>query len=111
MSDNDNDNVFKLSRPLHTHKGDVMEITLKEPTAGTFIRAKADPYKVRFVDDKAEYTFDSAACMAFLTEMTSFDPIVLESLPAADFMGLRWKMVSIIALGVGGKNPSQASAT
>lgn len=100
-------NVFKLSRPLHTHKGEVSEIALKEPTAGTFVRAKADPYKVRFYDDKADYTFDSAASLAFMCEMTGLDAIILEGLPAADFMGLRWKMVEVIALGVGGQNPPQ----
>ena len=93
-------NVFKLSRPLHTHKGDVTSLTLKEPTAGTFVRAKADPYKVRFYDDKADYTFDSAATVAFLSDMTELDPIILESLPGADFMALRWKMVEVIALGL-----------
>ena len=102
------DATFKLSRPLQTHKGSLDTLTLKEPTAGTFIRAKADPYKVRFYDEKAEYTFDSAATLAFLVDMTGHDNITLEALSAADFMGLRWKMVEVIALGLGGadKNPS-----
>jgi len=102
--------IFKLSRALHTHGGDVTELKLKEPAARTFLRAKADPYRVRFVDDRAEYEFDSAACATFLCDMTGLDQIIIESLPAADFMALRWKMVEVIAMGLGGadKNPSQA---
>ena len=104
----DNVNVFKLSRPLRTHKGDLSELTLKEPTARSFIRAKRDPYTVKFEDDKATYTFDSAATLAFLVDMTGHDEITLEALPAADFMALRWEMVKVIAMGLGGadKNPS-----
>jgi hypothetical protein len=105
----DNDNVFKLSRPLHTHKGDVTEITLKEPTAGTFIRAKGDPFKLRFIDGKPDYDFDSAASMAFLCEMTGLDQIVLEALPGCDFIGLRYALVNVIAEGLGAdRNPSEA---
>ena len=100
-------NVFKLSRPLKTHKGDVTEITLKEPTAATFLHAKADPFKIRYIEGKSDYTFDSAASMAFLCEMTGFDQIVLEALPACDFFGLRYAMVNVIAEGLGAdRNPS-----
>jgi hypothetical protein len=102
------ENVFKLSRPLRTHKGDVTEITLKEPTAGTFIRAKRDPYKIRIIDGKPDCDFDPVASMAFLCEMTGLDEIVLGALPAIDFVGLRWMMFHSIANTLGADtNPSQ----
>ncbi|MGA2494260.1 MAG: phage tail assembly protein [Roseiarcus sp.] len=102
--------TITLSRPLRTHKGDLSELTLKEPTAGTFFRAKRDPYTVKFEDEKAIYTFDPVACMFFLSEMTGLDQITLEALSAGDFSAMRWRMVGIINRGVGGKNPSTASA-
>ncbi|MDR3421971.1 MAG: phage tail assembly protein [Xanthobacteraceae bacterium] len=101
-------NTVTLSRPLKTHRGDVSEITLKEPTAASFLRAKADPYRLRFYDDKVEYIFDPVACMSFLCDMTGFDSLVLEALPAHDFKELCYVMVRVIRDGLGGeKNPPQ----
>lgn len=94
-------NTVTLSRSLRTHKGDVNEITLKEPTAATFLRAKADPYRLRFYDDKVEYIFEPVPCMSFLCDMTGFDQIILEALPARDFNELRYAMVRIIRDGLG----------
>jgi hypothetical protein len=95
----------KLSKPLVTHKGEVSEIELKEPTCASFVK-HADPFKITWDEaGRASYDFNSKACVGFLTDMTGYDEIILGKIAAKDFMTLRYAMVGVI-MGTAGANPT-----
>jgi hypothetical protein len=103
-------NTIKLSKPIKTHDGELSALTLKAPTARSFI-AHGEPFKVRFVtegDDaqRMELDFNNAVMSKFLADMTveKTDDLIIGSLTATDFMLLRMSAANII-LGVAGTDP------
>jgi hypothetical protein len=103
--------TVKLTRPVLTHDGELNELTLKAPTARSFIN-HGEPFKVRFVtesDDaqRMEIDFDNKIMAKFLADMTveKMDDLVIGSLAATDFMLLRMSAANII-LGVAGSDPT-----
>ncbi len=99
---------FKLSKPLRTHKGEVSTLTLKEPTARSFV-TRGEPFKVKInAEGNAEFDFNSKATMGFLSDMTGIDELLLESLSAQDFWRARQEMAAIMFGSVGRENPTAA---
>ncbi|MGY3514173.1 hypothetical protein [Bradyrhizobium lupini] len=111
--------TFTLSRPLKTHNGDVLALTLQEPTAGAFVDY-GEPFtlKPRKGDngeaDGVTFVYDNnKAFMRFLVDMIAekgVDDLVLKSLSASDFQRLRGIATNIILLGVPDKNFTAPSA-
>ena len=101
--------IVKLSKPLTTHKGEVTEIELNEPTARSFVR-HGEPFKTRTVNGEGEIDFANKEMMAFLADMSGIDAIILEALPAVDYFALRNAAVLLIwgtsATGVNTENPT-----
>lgn len=106
--------TFKLSKPLRTHNGEVIELTLQEPTAGAFIDY-GEPFKVRprkGKDDEpgsVDFDYDSKTFVRFLVDMIvekGIDDIILKSLSARDFYQLRGRATDIILLGAQDQNPT-----
>jgi hypothetical protein len=94
-----------LSRPIKAHGGEVSEIKLKEPTARIFF-SHGEPFKVKVLtDDKGEslvdFDFNNAVFAKFLSDMTGLDDLVLSSLRAVDYVGLRARAAHMI-IGVAG---------
>ena len=99
---------FEFSKPLRTHKGDITTITLREPTARSFVNF-GNPFTVKMDGDNAWFVFDNKATMGFLTDVTGLDSIVLESMSGGDFWRLRQALANNMFAGVGGKNPTEQS--
>lgn len=100
--------AVSLSKTLKTHKGDVRSIELKEPTARSFVN-RGEPFKVRVADGKVSFDYDNRAMIGFLSDMTGHDEIILETLPARDYVDLRNAATSLIMGIVGEENPTQPS--
>jgi hypothetical protein len=101
----------KLSASVYTHDGELSELTLKAPTARSFIN-HGEPFKVRFVTDsddtqRMEIDFNNPIIAKFLADMTveKMDDLIIGSLSATDFMLLRMSAANII-LGVAGSDPT-----
>ncbi|MDA9498430.1 hypothetical protein [Bradyrhizobium sp. CCBAU 11357] len=107
--------TFTLTRPLKTHNGEVLTLTLQEPTAGAFIDygepftlkprkgEDGEPEGVTFVYD------NNKAFMRFLVDMIAekgIDDLVLKSISASDFQRLRGVATNIILLGVQDERPT-----
>ena len=101
---------FELSKPLRTHKGDIPTLTLKEPTARSFVNF-GNPFTVRMTGDNAEFVFDDKATMGFLADATGHDQITLEAISGGDYWRLRQALANVMFAGVGGKNPTEQSGT
>jgi hypothetical protein len=107
----DNTQTFTLSRPLKTHNGEVTELKLREPRAGSLVKYN-DPFKVKPVkgDDGEtegfEFEFNNKPMMQFLADMTGIDDIVLSGLSTSDFMRVRLVAANIVLMGISDKNPS-----
>jgi hypothetical protein len=104
--------TFTLSRPLKTHNGEVIELKLREPRAGAFVRYN-DPFKVKPLRDAAgepegfEYEFNNKQMLQFLAEMTGIDDLLLQDMSASDFMRLRVAAANLILLSVPDRDPSR----
>ena len=63
-----------LSKALVTHKGEMKELTLKEPSARCFVQ-HGEPFTIRFVDGKLEidYSKSNDSMMKFLADMSGVD--------------------------------------
>ncbi|KYK44305.1 hypothetical protein A1D31_36780 [Bradyrhizobium liaoningense] len=107
--------TFTLSRPLKTHNGEVLTLTLQEPTAGAFIDY-GEPFtlKPRKNDDGepdgATFVYDNnKAFVRFLVDMIAekgVDDLILKSISASDFQRLRAIATNIILLGVQDERPT-----
>ncbi|MGY3618413.1 hypothetical protein [Bradyrhizobium sp. USDA 10063] len=106
--------TFKLSRPLKTHDGDVIELKLKEPRASALIKYN-DPFTLKPIKDENgepngfEFIFHNKSMMQFLSDMTGVDDLLLADMSASDFMRLRGVAANIILLSVPDKDPSAAA--
>lgn len=100
--------TFKLSQPLKTHNGDVIELKLKAPRAGMLVKHD-DPFKLKPAKDGDgfEYEFNNKACLAFAAEMSGIDDLLLSDLSVSDFMNLRHTIANVILGVVSDKNPSE----
>jgi|GEM_PF-1747572 len=102
--------TFKLSRPLTTHQGEVLSLTLQQPTAGAFVdygepfgtaqhwNKNGDPDGVTFVWN------NNKNFMNFLVDMIAekgIDDLILKGLSASDFYVLRDRAARIILGGIG----------
>lgn len=100
-----------LSNPIKTHDGEVSELKLKEPRAGTLVKYN-DPFKVKPIKGEDgetegfEFEFSNKIMMQFLTDMTGIDEIVLSTMSAADFMRVRLAAANLVLMGISDKNPS-----
>ena len=100
-----------LSSPIKTHDGEITELKLKEPRAGTLVKYN-DPFKVTPVKgedgeiERFEYVFFNKPMMQFLTDMSGLDEIVLSTMSAADFIRVRFDAANIVLSGISHKNPS-----
>lgn len=99
---------FKLSVPITTHKGVIDEIELKRPAGRSFTKHGV-PYKtVREggEDDTARVEFQilPKAMLAFMSDMSGIEAMLLEDLDAYDFMQLANTIVGII-----GSRPTNGS--
>jgi hypothetical protein len=97
--------TVKLTAPLHTHKGEVNELELKAPKAGSFV-THGEPFKTRFSKGTVEFDFDSKACMGFLADMSGHDSIILNGLEAKDFIDARTALVTL-TMGLLGEHPTE----
>ncbi|PWB89860.1 hypothetical protein C5688_13555 [Methylocystis sp. MitZ-2018] len=95
-----------LSRELQTHKGPIKEIVLNEPTLRTF-RQYGEPWKLTSNKDGHSTEFDNAALTGFLVDMSGHDVVVLETMPARDWISVRQAMVELL-MGVAGDRPTAA---
>lgn len=109
--------TFELSQPITTHNGPVQTLTLKEPTARLFTR-HGEPFSTKVIwgDDgkvaDVEFVFkDNKKVLQFLADMTGVDDVLLESMPARDFLQVRQLVAKMITLGVGGKDPTALSGS
>ena len=106
--------TFKLSQPLKTHNGDVIELTLKAPRARAFV-AYNDPFQLKPRTNGAgeteglEFVFNNKAMMQFLSDMTGLDDLILGDMSGGDFYRLRGKAANMILEMVPDKNPSEQS--
>lgn len=111
--------TFTLSRPLKTHSGELLALTLQEPTCRAFVEY-GEPFKVvpiKGEDGSAEgvsFVYDNnKALMRWLSDMVvekGVDEIVLKGMTASDFYQLRGMATNIILLGVSDKNFTAPSA-
>lgn len=107
--------TFNLSRPLKTHNGEVLTLTLQEPTAGAFIDY-GEPFTLRprkgedGEPDGVTFVYDNnKAFVRFLVDMIAekgVDDLVLKSISASDFQRLRGVATNIILLGVQDERPT-----
>jgi hypothetical protein len=100
--------TFRLSEPLKTHDGEVMELKLKEPKARLIVKYD-DPFSLRPMKDRddLEYVWNQKAVMAFASDMSGVDELILSDLPVGDYMRLRQEIANIILGLVPDKNPSE----
>lgn len=101
--------TVSLIKPIVTHKGEVSELTLREPTAGAFVK-HGQPFKVRVKDGDFELDFFDKPTMGFLAECSGHDELVLSALSARDYMKARTALAHLV-LGIVGENPIQPSAS
>ena len=104
-------NKFKLSKPIQTHGGEVSELTLREPTARSFMN-HGEPFKVRIItnaDDSqhVEFDFDNKIMSKFLADMIEekVDDLLLGGLRTSDYLSLRMRGAEII-IGTAGTSPT-----
>ncbi|WP_407194296.1 hypothetical protein [Bradyrhizobium sp. STM 3566] len=107
--------TFTLSRPLKTHNGEVLTLTLQEPTAGAFVDYN-EPFTVKprkgenGEPDGVTFVYDNnKAFMQFLVDMIvekGIDDLVLKAMSASDFLRLRGVATHIILLGVQDQRPT-----
>jgi len=96
-----------LSKPLLTHKGNVNELELNEPSAGSFFD-HGEPFKMKVTGktlDDLEY--NNKAMLGFLADMSGIDQLLLKSLTGGDYILARNSAVLLI-MGVVGENPTEA---
>lgn len=112
--------TFTLARPLKTHNGELIALTLQEPTARAFV-TYGEPFTLKPIkgDDGepagVSFVYDNnKALMGFLVDMIAekgVDDILLNSLSSSDFHRIRSLASMIILAGVQDKNftsPSDA---
>ena len=94
--------IFKLSKPLNTHSGTVSELTLKYPTARSFIKYGV-PYAsvVERTEEstKEEFRFNAKPMFQFVADMSGLDDIVLSSVAAQDVMPLFYTVLGMLSGG------------
>lgn len=93
-----------LSEPLITHKGELKSIELKTPTARSF-RIHGEPFKTNVTGDRIMFEINNENMFGFLADMTGHDQIVLDALPAADYIKLRNEARDLI-IGIAGDHPT-----
>jgi hypothetical protein len=100
--------TFKLSEPLKTHEGEVMELKLKTPKTRLLVKYD-DPFKLVPLKDSDdfEYVWNQKAMMAFASDMSGIDELILSNLPISDYWRLRQEIANIILGLVSNKNPSE----
>ena len=103
-----NETTVKLVKSITTHKGELSEIVLREPTAGAFVKF-GQPFKVRVKGDDFELDFEDKATMGFLAECSGIDEILLRDLSARDYMKCRTALAHLV-LGIAGESPTAPSA-
>lgn len=102
---------FTLKHPIIGHGGTIRELSLKMPTARSFM-LYGNPFVMKFDErDNPVPEYTDKAMFKFLADATGIDEITLEGLSAADYITARTKLTYLM-LGVTGsdENPSEASA-
>jgi hypothetical protein len=107
--------TFSLSKPFKTHDGELTTLTLRAPTARSFIKHN-EPFKIRWIADASgdrtpEVEYSNSSMVHFLADMIveKVDDLMLGNLSAFDYMRLRGVATDII-LGVAGTdNPTVPS--
>lgn len=92
---------FKLSTPIVTHKGEVNELELKAPTARAFLSygmpfntlTRTDP---ETGEQWQDIRLNPTAMFGFISDMTGFDRVVLESLNGIDVVPLFGEVMAIV---------------
>ena len=80
--------AFKLSRPLKTHKGNVEEINLREPTAAQVFRF-GFPFKfLTHPDNSTETVISGEVMQKYLVELSGLDAGTLGEIDPADLMDM-----------------------
>lgn len=101
--------TVQLSKPLHTHKGDIASITLKEPTARQFFQ-HGEAFKVRIinVDDgtqRVQFDDNMQILQKWLIDLVEgVNAIELEDLAPVDLYSLRNALHDMV-LGTVGDRP------
>lgn len=79
---------FTLSHPLKTHKGDVSQIDLREPTAAQVFRF-GFPFKfLTHPDDSTETVISGDVMQKYLVELSGLDAGTLGAIEPADLMDM-----------------------
>ncbi|GAB7002310.1 phage tail assembly protein [Bradyrhizobium viridifuturi] len=78
---------IKLSKPLKTHDGEVMELKLRDLTARDIATMRESPYKViqRKDDGTVELEIRYDKMMAYLSLLSGVDDLILGDLSGTDF--------------------------
>jgi len=100
--------TVRLTKPIITHKGELTEITLREPTVKSYLKAGRDPFQIRPSADGTDVTYDIPAMVAFLSDISGLDQIILEGLSARDFNTLRGQATTLAILGAGSSSDPSA---
>ncbi len=96
--------TVKLSKSLQTHKGEINELELNEPTARAFFDY-AEPFKMKIKDGRVEFEYNNVSTLNFMAQMSGVDMLILKDLPAKDYMAARVAVTDLI-LGVAGESPT-----
>lgn len=85
--------TVKLSKPLKTHKGDVMELELRDLTAADAVEMRVPPLNLissrtgigaqSTNESRFEVRYDIA--MGYVSRLSGIDTILLGTLPLKDF--------------------------
>lgn len=99
--------TVKLSTPITGHSGTFASLTLKVPTARSFI-AHGSPFTVKTGAEGNYIEYSDKAMLKFLADSTGVDEITLEDLAAPDYFAARDRLAGLIlmATGTAEKDPS-----
>lgn len=101
---------IKLSKPLKTHDGEVMELKLRDLTARDIATMRESPYKViqRKDDGTVELEIRYDKMMAYLSLLSGVDDLILGDLSGTDFQSA-CNVVGEVWNGLGNSRSCQLS--
>jgi hypothetical protein len=93
------DTTYKLIKPLQTHQGEVNSLTLKYPTARSFMNHGTPFTVIREGDEdnpRIEFKFNTKPMFKFIADMTGLDELTLADIHGTDVMPLFWQVANML---------------
>jgi hypothetical protein len=87
---------FPLRKPIKTHGGEISELTLKAPSAGTFVRSGMPFTAINSADGSYYIRVEPEVMIKFISDMSGLDEIVLSGIDGRDAMPLFWSVVNFL---------------